>query len=56
MQRDISDGNLLPQLRVEDIVMQRNVLCVMLQEDAIVDANLRLEQWRDTAYPIGQGS
>ncbi len=27
-------------------MMQRNVLCTLLQEDAIVDANFRLEQWQ----------
>ncbi|DBA73579.1 TPA: hypothetical protein ACH3X2_009817 [Trebouxia sp. C0005] len=47
--------NLTWASRPEDLSEPAQSL-LQFQEDAIVDANLRLEQWRDTAYPIGQGS
>ena len=33
-------------VKVQKTIMQRNVLCTLLQEDAISDTNLRLQQWQ----------
>ena len=38
-------------VKVEETMMQRHVLCTLLQEDTIVDANFRLEQWQGIVNP-----
>jgi len=38
-------------VKIEETMMQRKLGCILLQKDAISDANLRLGQWQDIVDP-----